>query len=137
MTAHLADCIVLTGSGRLLLQQRDPDWGASAGRLTLFGGHVEAGEPPLQGLCRELDEELGAQVEPQDVQFIGAVTEAFTGHTELVHIHLWQDHANTITGCYECQPRQYDSVEEALLHPMIMDYARWALLTARQQGFLV
>ncbi len=133
---QLADCVVMTQGGKLLLQQRPLDWGSSAGCLTAFGGHVEPGETVMQGLVRELNEELGAEIKEADVIFIDAITEKWTGHTEIVHVHFWQDRHSTITGCYEAESREYSSVDEALAHPKIMDYLRWALLECRKRGLL-
>ena len=135
-SAHLADCVVLTQDGKLLMQQRTASWGNYAGNLNTFGGHVEAGETPLQGLIRELNEELGAIVLAQDVVKIGGITEDFTNHQELVHIHFWHDKQGTITGCYEAEPRTYDSVAQALAHPKIMDYAAAALIRCQAMGLL-
>lgn len=135
-TKHLADCVILTHDNKILMQQRPANWGKYAGVLNIFGGHVEDGEGVTQALVRELHEELGARVDPADILFIGAVTEEETNHTEVVHIHFWHDKHATITGCYEAEDRRYDTIEDALAHPKIMDYARWALLRARAQGLL-
>lgn len=124
---HLADCVILTKENRILMQQRPEDWLSHPGVLNLFGGHVEDGETVLDGLVRELREELGAVVNPEDVVFVGAITEEWTDHTELVHVHFWHDRHGTITGCYEGEAVEYDTVQEALEHPKIMDYAVWAL----------
>lgn len=110
--------------------------GKHAGVLNIFGGHVESGETVIQGLVRELNEELGAIVKEKDVIFIGAITEEWTGHSELVHVHFWHDKHGTITGCYEAQSREYDCIEDALAHPKIMDYAAWALTECRRQALL-
>lgn len=133
---HLADCVVLTHDHKILMQQRPLNWGKSAGVLNIFGGHVEDGETVMRGLLRELHEELGAQVDEKDVIFIGAVSEEFTNHTELVHVHFWHDKNNTITGCYEAEAVRYDSIEGTLAHPKIMDYAVWALRECQNQGLL-
>ena len=135
-TQHLADCLILTHDHKILMQLRPENWGKWAGVLNTFGGHVGDGESVADGLVRELHEELCAVVDVKDVVFLGAVTEDFTKHTELVHIHFWHDKGNTITGCYEAEDRRYDSVAEALSHPKLMDYARWALLTAQARGLL-
>lgn len=135
-TKHLADCVILTHDNKILMQQRPENWGRYAGVLNIFGGHVEGGEAVMDALVRELYEELGARVRPEDVVFLGALTEAMTNHTELVHVHFWHDRAGTITGCYEAEDRRYDTAEEALSHPKIMDYAAWALREARARGFI-
>lgn len=128
---HLADCVVLTKDRKILMQQRPESWGKSAGNLNIFGGHVEDGETVIQGLIRELNEELGAVVIEKDLVFIGAITEDWTDHAELVHVYFWHDKQGTITGCYEAEAREYDTVEQALAHPKIMDYAAWALETCQ------
>jgi 8-oxo-dGTP diphosphatase len=125
--AHLADCVVLTREGRILMQRRPANWGRFAGCLNIFGGHVEKGESVIAALVRELNEELGAEVNPADVVFIGALTEEFTGHREVVHVHFWHDKDGTITGCYEAEAAEYETTAAAMAHPKIMDYARWAL----------
>lgn len=135
-TKHLADCVILTHDYKILMQQRPADGGRFGGCLNIFGGHVEGGEPVMQALIRELNEELDAKVDERNVVFIGAVSEEFTNHTELVHVHFWHDKNNTITGCYEAEAVYYDDVEKALSHPKIMDYAAWALYECRDRSFL-
>lgn len=136
-TAHLADCVILTHDNKLALQQRPLNWGKSAGNLNIFGGHVEHGETIMQGLTRELHEELGAIVKVEDVIFIGAITEDFTNHTEIVHVHFWHDKDNTITGCFEAEIAYYDRAAGALAHPKIMDYTKWALLECQRRGLII
>ncbi|MBI1215443.1 MAG: NUDIX domain-containing protein [Alphaproteobacteria bacterium] len=133
---QVADCVILTHDGKILMQQRPENWGSTAGCLTTFGGHVEAGETAAQGLVRELNEELGARLSEADLTFVAAVTEDWTAHTELVHIYFWQDKNNTITGCYEAEDRRYDGIDQALAHPKIMDYATFALLVCAERGLV-
>ncbi|HOO50003.1 MAG TPA: NUDIX hydrolase [Alphaproteobacteria bacterium] len=133
---HLSDCVILTKDGKILMQQRPENWGKSAGNLNIFGGHVEDGETVVQGLIRELHEELGAVVRQDDLVFIGAISEDWTNHTELVHVYFWHDTHGTITGCYEAEAREYNTVEEALAHPKIMDYAAWALEECRALKYI-
>lgn len=56
--------------GRMPLLRRAEDQYA-AGQLTVVGGHLEAGESPLEGAIREAEEELGIQVDPTDAEFCG------------------------------------------------------------------
>jgi 8-oxo-dGTP diphosphatase len=55
----------LLSSGRCLAAQRGPA-SSSAGQWEFPGGKVEPGERPEAALVRELDEELGIQVEVGD-----------------------------------------------------------------------
>lgn len=133
---HVADCVILTHDNRLLMQQRPENWGSSAGCLTTFGGHIEEGETVVEGLVRELNEETGAVLDACELIPLAILSEDFTGHTEAVHVYFWHDKNATVTGCYEAEDRRYNSVKEALAHPKIMDYVRWALLNAQDQGLL-
>lgn len=133
---HLADAVIVTHDNRLLLQYRPLNWGSNPGGMNIFGGHVDPGETIMQALRRELNEELGAVVREEDVVFISALTEECTGHTELVHVHFWHDKERTITGCYEAEAREYDTLEQALAAPKLMDYAVWSLKKCHALGLL-
>jgi ADP-ribose pyrophosphatase YjhB (NUDIX family) len=63
-----ASAVLVDDAGRVLLARRaiDPE----RGKWDLPGGFLEAGEHPLDGLRRELREETGLDVEPQE--FLGA-----------------------------------------------------------------
>lgn len=132
---QFADCIVLDARGRLLLQER-PERGGDGMLLSAFGGRVEGGETVLQALARELKEELGADVLEEDVKFLGAVSEAFTDHRDVVHIHFWQDKHKTVTGCYEWDLVVFDKVEDVFKHPGMMDYLGWGLRRCQDKGYL-
>lgn len=58
--------IVFNAEGRVLMAQR-PAGKSWAGYWEFPGGKIEVGERPEQALCRELDEELGLQVQASDV----------------------------------------------------------------------
>ncbi len=90
----------------------------------------------MQAVIRELNEELGAVAGEKDVIFIGAVTEAFTDHSEVIFLHFWHDKSGTITGCYEGEAVYFRDVDEALARFKIMDYAAWLLHKCRVMGLL-
>lgn len=59
---HVACGVLQRADGKVLLAQR-PAGKIAAGAWEFPGGKIEAGEAPLHALLRELDEELGVQVE--------------------------------------------------------------------------
>ena len=63
MPAHLGANAIITCGGRLLLERRrDSDtWG-------LIGGGVKKSETTAQGMVREIYEELGIRVQPDQLQ---------------------------------------------------------------------
>ena len=133
---NFADCVILTHDNKILMQKRPDNWHSCPGALNIFGGHVEHSETIIQALIRELNEETGALASPENITFIGAISEEWTNHTELVHVHFWHDQEKTITGCYEAEARIYNKTEDALSHPQIMDYAAWALIECRDRKLI-
>lgn len=129
-----ADAVVFNHAGQLLLQRRPQGWGSSGGKLTLFGGHLENGETPLQAICRELHEELGAQVTPDNISMLGIIEEHSSDAIDAVYIHLWHDHDNSITGCYEGNSEAFASITDALNETTLMDYARLALQQVQKKA---
>jgi 8-oxo-dGTP diphosphatase len=132
---QFASAIVLTKERKILLQQRDLDR-SFPGCVSTFGGNIELGEEPMQALIRELNEELGAQVNMEDVVSFGAVTEDITNHTEIIYVYFWHDHAGTITGCYEGTPLYFDNIASVMEYPKVMDYVLWLLEKSRSHGLL-
>lgn len=130
-------CVVLTKEHQILLQQRGKDWDRFPGYLATFGGRVEKSETQMQGLIRELHEELGAKVNTAEVTNLGVMTEAITQHRDLVYLYFWQDKKNSITGCYEGEPRYYPTISDALGHPKIMHGLRFALHECQRRGILI
>jgi ADP-ribose pyrophosphatase YjhB (NUDIX family) len=82
--------IIRDEAGRLLLIQRGHD--PEAGRWSLPGGRIEAGESDSQALIREMLEETGLTVEPGPL--IGAVERPGPAGTVLDI----RDYAATVTG---------------------------------------
>lgn len=129
---HLGDVVILTADNRLLFHHRP--WSDT---ITLFGGHVESGEQPIEAAAREINEETGGVLSPADLVHVGTVTESWTNHTEAVHVYFWHDKKNSITGCYEGgEALAFNTTKEAQEHPKIMAYAKWAVNECLNQKLL-
>ena len=59
--------VALIGQGSEILVQKRPDGKAMAGLWEFPGGKVETGETPESALARELKEELGIGVDPENL----------------------------------------------------------------------
>jgi 8-oxo-dGTP diphosphatase len=67
---RIACAILLDTQGRLLLQRRDDIPGIlQPGKIGLFGGHREGSETFLNCVMREVQEETGLSLQPED--FVG------------------------------------------------------------------
>lgn len=58
---------VIKNSKVLLGRRLNTGW--SDGLLCPFGGHIEKNESPIAAIVREVEEELGVAVKPEDVDF--------------------------------------------------------------------
>jgi len=68
-TAVPAVYLVLKKDGKILIARRC-NTGYEDGKYQVPAGHVEAGELPVEALVREVEEEIGIQVSPEDLQFV-------------------------------------------------------------------
>jgi 8-oxo-dGTP pyrophosphatase MutT (NUDIX family) len=68
---HIAAALLIGADGRTMLVRKR---GTQA--FMQPGGKIEAGEPPQQALARELSEELGLLIDPQQAQFLGEFSAA-------------------------------------------------------------
>ncbi len=83
-------------------------------------GHLLAGEPPSMGAARELQEELGVEVTPDDLVFLGVRRSVVVDrdgilHRELIHTFLLPDDrpleayrllAGEVAGLFECSIKE-------------------------------
>ncbi len=76
--------------GRILLQKR-PQGKAMAGLWEFPGGKLEKGECPEAALARELQEELGILVHPEDMTAIAFASEAQADAHMLLLLYLVHD----------------------------------------------
>jgi 8-oxo-dGTP diphosphatase len=73
----VAKALVVDDGGRMLALRRSGTHPMFAGQLDLPGGMIELGEEPGQALARELDEETGLSVKPEDFKLLFAGSEAY------------------------------------------------------------
>lgn len=72
--------------GRILVVRK-----RGTSRYMLPGGKIEAGESPAQAAVRELREEVGADLEPESLAFLGEWTAPAANETGLtVHGHIFE-----------------------------------------------
>ncbi len=68
-------CIIMNSRGEWLLQKRSRDKDIQPGKWdTSVGGHVQAGESVATALRREVGEEVGVVLEPEECEFLHAYT---------------------------------------------------------------
>jgi 8-oxo-dGTP diphosphatase len=102
--------VLLDTDGRALVTRR-PEGADQAGWWEFPGGKIEPGETPLQGLVRELDEELGIAVESASA----LLTCEHEYPERLVKLHVWR--VTRYTGQpsgREGQPLQWVPVAELM-----------------------
>lgn len=91
--------------GRFLMQQR-PVGKAHAGLWEFPGGKVERGETPEQALCRELAEELGIAVMPDDLSPFAFASQPAGGGRHLILMlylcHRWEGAPRAIEAAALC-----------------------------------
>ncbi len=61
---------VQNSRGEYLIQKRTPQ---KNGLLATTGGHIDEGETSLEGLCREVKEEMGLVLAPESVELFATV----------------------------------------------------------------
>lgn len=82
-------CLVTDGQGRLLLQLRHRDKDIQPHKWdTSVGGHVGRGEAIQDALCREVEEELGLLIRPDEAVFLYRYVMRNEVESELVHTYL-------------------------------------------------
>ena len=129
-------CLILSQNRRIVLQQRDSDAPTFPDYIATFGGGVETGESPIQALTRELNEELGAIISPDDVISLGAISEPETNHTTLVYMYFWHDKHGSITGCYEGTAKYINDPIILDKYPKVMNDVIWSIQECKKLQLL-
>lgn len=75
MTFRIGIAAVLRRNGRILMIQRQGSHGA--GTWCVPGGHIDPGETPAQTAAREVQEEVGLVLDPQDFLPMTFTTDVF------------------------------------------------------------
>jgi 8-oxo-dGTP pyrophosphatase MutT (NUDIX family) len=112
--SEVASIAVIDGN-KLLMGRRNDNQ-----RWTLPGGHLNAGEPPTEGACRELMEEAGIKVEPAQLIPMGVETvTTYTGKTKIIHSFAvigYFDTNSELDPDQEVQTWKYVDVSRGLPH---------------------
>ena len=101
--------------GRLLLQQRPPGK-AMAGLWELPGGKIEPGESPEAALAREIEEELGAHIDPVDLIPFTFASHPYDSFHLLMPVFLCRRWRGDFTG-REGQAIAWATAEELASYP--------------------
>lgn len=62
---------IMNQKGELLLQQRSGAKKVNPYKWTRTGGHVDSGETPIEGIQREVEEEIGVKISKDDFELMG------------------------------------------------------------------
>ena len=102
--------ILADQAGRVLITRR-PEGSDQGGWWEFPGGKIRAGETPLQGLVRELDEELGIIVQSASA----LLTYAHEYPDRVIKLHVWRiwEYAGRPAGL-EGQPLRWVPVSELM-----------------------
>ena len=100
-TAAATGCVITTGEKMVLLVRgREP----CLGKLDLPGGFVDPGEGVLEGLLRELREELGWEppipYKPEEPEYRKALTEIFALFASFPNIYFYKNIAYNTCDMY-------------------------------------
>ena len=98
-------------AGEILLQRR-PEGRQMAGLWEFPGGKVDAGESPESALVRELNEELGINVDPQKLQPMTFASEPLEERNLLLLLYICRE--------WQGEPQPLDAPEIRWLHPSDM-----------------
>lgn len=102
--------IIRNKDGELLISRRSPEK-KGAGLLETAGGLVTAGENSLEGICREVGEELGLELPTESFKFV----KRYTFETERrYHFDVWE---NTVEVDPKTLKLQVEEVSEAMWMP--------------------
>jgi 8-oxo-dGTP pyrophosphatase MutT (NUDIX family) len=88
-----AHAVLVSSSGKIVLVAKGMEYAYfknNAGKVSMFGGGMEAGEEPLAALKRELREELGLDISANEVSALNTYqkTEEQDGGDASIHVFM-------------------------------------------------
>ena len=120
-------------AGEILLQKR-PEGRQLAGLWEFPGGKVEIGETPESALVRELEEELGVQIDACDLIPFAFASEVLAGRHLVLLLYTctrWHGEPKPLESTEHCWRKPGD------MHGLQMPPADKPLVTALQQRFKI
>lgn len=123
--------VLRDAAGRVLIARR-PDGGHAGGFWEFPGGKIQAGEAPLQALCRELAEEIGIQVSAA----VPLMTYRHSYPERVVELHVFEvsEYSGEPQGM-EGQPLRWVAVEELATTGLLEADAPIAAALLGRSGF--
>ncbi len=121
--------LIVTETGKILLQKKTKDAPSNPGKLTLFGGRVEIGENETITLERELREELAIDIAGYRYEKLGMYqkTTELDGLDTLVHVYVVYGIDPKDTVLMEGESIIVDTAESVLHNPEITRITRLVL----------
>lgn len=112
------------------MQRRDNNAHKAPNLLTFFGGHVEAGEPYLSAIKRELSEETSLNIDDLRIQFVTSVSIPFRENPKTIAIreHVFETYISDVGfKVYEGTGTEAYDINELRLRTDLAPDARYLL----------
>lgn len=122
--------LLITKDSKIILQQRDNKPGLiNSGLISMFGGTLHEGEDQLNGLNRELTEELGDNFQNYQPQFLCTLykTKELDGIDYTIHVYIINDVELKALDLKEGKAFVVDSIKNLLSNNSLTRITRLAL----------
>ena len=85
--ARFSICLIENARGELLFLKRADDRPLGPGLWGFPAGHIEAGESPRECAWRELREEIGEEIEVEELRTLGPLRDSLYGGVYEIHLY--------------------------------------------------